>query len=206
MVALQIKRARLGFVGGKCATGAAQEWHIIVNRFSVEHDGDMAVDECDVVRLPFAGGFFGGNGRRDSAVDAAHAMRVEWLAVGGGDLNFIDAAQVDAAVAALGHHDFECEVKVFEGVFGAQVSVVFVRLTFFLHGIIDQRAVDDAPAVGMVGIDQFPLLEIAAVEQGDGVAEGHRRQVGFGREGRDAFSREGFAINASAVPYRVARG
>ena len=102
-------------------------------------------DEGDVERLPFADGLLGGDGRGDAAVERAHVVRVERLAKGLGNLHFIDAAQVDAAVAVFLGADFELEIEVLELGVGAQVAVVFA-----FHHAVHEHAILHAPAV--VGI------------------------------------------------------
>ena len=82
------------------------------------------LDEGDVEGLPFARRFFGSDARRDAAVDRAHVVRVTGFAVGVEHLHFVDATQVDSAVAALGDVDLERELEVFELAIGAQVSII----------------------------------------------------------------------------------
>ena len=86
---------------------------------------------------------------------------VERLAVAVEDLHFVNAAQVDAAVAALGDVGFQREVEVLEFLFGAEVSVVLVRLARLLHRVVVQDAVLDAPAVDGLGVGQFPAGQVA---------------------------------------------
>ena len=137
----------------------------------------MAVHERDVHRLPLAGGLLGGRRGLDAAVDGAHVVRVERLAVAVHHLDLVNAAEVDAAVASWRHADLQREVEVLELPVGAQVAVVLVRLAFLLVHIIDQDAVLHAPAADGVRVGQPPAGEVLAVEEADGLAELHLAQV-----------------------------
>ena len=110
-------------------------------------------------------GFSAATRGRDPAVDAAHVVRVEGPAVGVGDLDLVDAAQVDAAVFVLGNVHFELQVEVLELGHGAEIAVGDVAAVLGLNGLVDEDPVLDGPAVLLVRIDQFPAVQVRAVEE-----------------------------------------
>src|SRR5687768_11658340 len=87
MVALKIDRPRAVRIGPEGTAGGARNELVVDDPFAVEDDGGVPVDEGDVERLPLAGWFFGGFGRLDAAVDAAHVVGVGGAAVRVGDLD-----------------------------------------------------------------------------------------------------------------------
>ena len=145
----------------------------------------MALHQGDVQRLPFADRLFRGDAWRDAAVEGTHVVCIDRLAETFHDLDFIDAAQIDPAVAALQGADFDGQIEIFEHGVRAQIAEVFV-----LDDAVLQHAVHHAPTVVGAGIDQAPTAEILAVEEFDGRAELHLREVGRRRHFGDAFAGE----------------
>src|SRR5688572_5551424 len=93
-------------------------------------------------------------------------MRIERLAERIVNLHFVDAAQIDAAVAARGHADLELQVEVFEFLLGAKIRKTLPRLTGNVgRRPICQHTIFHRPAVLAAVLDDFPPREITAVEQ-----------------------------------------
>src|ERR1043166_1388724 len=100
-------------------------------------------------------------------------MRVRRLAKRILDLNFVDAAQIDAAVAALRNIYLKRELEILELPVRAQIAVILVRLTRRLNGIVNEHAVYDLPSVGGIRISKSPARQVPAIEQLDRPAESH---------------------------------
>ncbi len=171
VVALEEEGAGFGFVAIEGAAGGSGDFDVVVVHFAVAEDGDAATDEGDIEGRPFAevDGRVGGRGV--VAVDGAHFMVGEFAAFGA-DLDFVAAAEVDAAVAVVGAVDFNVEFEVLELFDGFDVGGG--GATFAVdHGIIvDEFAVAGDPfVVGDVG-DGFPAGEVFAVEDGAGFGPG----------------------------------
>ena len=135
-------------------------------------------------------GFSAATVGHDTAVDGAHVVRVDRSAVALEHLDFIDAAQVDPAVAVLQRACLEGEIEVLELSFGADIRVSPAWFAFFMVGPVDEHAVFDAPPHGCVGAQRLPAGQVLAVEERNGLAELHLGQVGRRRQGRSAFARE----------------
>ena len=113
VIALEEDGAWLGVVGAHAATGAADDRLIVDDGFAVEDDGDVAIDECEFVTVPFTAGsacVFGGS---DAAEDSAGAFDPLHGAVVVDDLCFVHASEIYAAVAARFHLVFDDELEVF---------------------------------------------------------------------------------------------
>ena len=200
VVALEVDRARTKFVGPERTTGAAENRLVVDDLHPVQDHRQMSIDEGDVEGLPFIGSLGGIRSGRDAAIEASDTMGVRGAVVGVGDLDLVDAAKVDAAVALGRDFGFEGDAEILEFAIGTNVSVVFAC---GFVGSIDEGAILDAPAIGRFGFDETPAAQILAVEQMDGRGVIHLRQVGFGRERGDAFSGEAGLIQTSAVLTRV---
>src|SRR5690348_5873672 len=98
LIALEEDGAGLGFVAIERAAGDAGDLDVVVVLGSVAHYGEAAPHQRDVERLPFAGAERDIGRGRDEAVERAHFVRGIFSTLGA-DLDFIAAAQVDAAVA-----------------------------------------------------------------------------------------------------------
>ena len=59
-------------------------------------------------------GFSALTGRGNSTVNPAHVMRIEASVRSGGDLNLVDAAQIDSAVASFRNVHFQLQVEILE--------------------------------------------------------------------------------------------
>ena len=209
VVALQVDGAWLEFIGPHRSAGAAEEGLVVDNRRAVELYRYMAVEQGDVEILPLARFLFCVDGRGDSAVNSAHVVPIEALAVGIAYLDFVDASQVDSAVAALGDIDlelqieiFELQIETFELLLGSEVAVGDVRFAFLLGGVIDEDAVFDGPAVGLAGVCQFPCVFTAAVKQRYGFGVFHFREVRLRGQGGNSFAGEFPAVGVFTIEAR----
>ena len=133
-------------------------------------------------------------------------MRVEPLAISVGHLDFVDATQVNPAVAVLGHAHFEFQIEVLEFTVSAQVSIRDVRPAFVLDRIIDENPVLYAPTADLIGIGEPPAVQVLFVEQGDGFAVSDPGQVRRGRHRRNAFAGEFLLVHSVAVRVRLEDG
>ena len=59
MIPLQIKRSGAEVVGPKGAVGAADERLVVDHLLAVEYDGDVTINQRDVVALPLAASLAG---------------------------------------------------------------------------------------------------------------------------------------------------
>ena len=171
VVALEEEGAGFGFVAIEGAAGGTGDFDVVVVHFAIAEDGDVAADEGDVKRGPLAEVEGGGGGRGVVAVDGAHFVVGEFAAFGA-DLDFVAAAEVDAAVAVVGAVDFDVEFEVLELFDGFDVGGGGSAFAVD-HGIVvDEFAVAGDPFVlGDVG-DGFPASEVFAVEDGAGFGPG----------------------------------
>src|SRR5579871_5683661 len=161
MVALQDDGARLAFIGALRNGGQTVDVFVIDDFVVVEDDGDVAADEPDVVALPLADLLAGVHGGQDAAVECAIAVGIGGLTEIVKDLDFVAAAQADAAVGVLAQFAFDVNFEVPELLVGDQV--VGARC-------IGERAVFDRPPEGLAWDHGVPAREILAVEEGDGLA------------------------------------
>src|ERR1019366_2044211 len=92
VVALEVNRPGPRHIGPERAAGATQHRLIVDDLLAIENHRDVAVNEGDVQRLPFPGGRLGALGGFDAAVDGAHVMGVERLAVRVSHLDLVNAA------------------------------------------------------------------------------------------------------------------
>jgi hypothetical protein len=198
VVALQINRAGTVHLRPEGASGGAENGLVVDDLDAVEDHGGVALDESDIERLPLAGRLLGVDGGFEATVNGAHVVRVKRLAKTVKDLHFVDAAQVDAAVAFLRQARFGVQREVLKLRDGAEIAVILFRFAFFLGLVVGENAVMNAPAVGRVGFDKAPAVQALAVEQRHGVAEFDAAQVGRGRHGRETFAGEFGAVLAVA--------
>ena len=124
------------------AVGASENRLVVDDLFPVEDDGDVAVDQCDVVVVPFAARLACVFRRQDAPEDSADALGALHAAIAVQDLRLVHAAQVDAAVAAGRHLEFNLQVEVHELPLGAQVAKARVRREIELLGGVDQLPFD----------------------------------------------------------------
>lgn len=101
VITLKVDGTRSELICPQGSSGATQQWCVVDDFGAIQDHGDVAIGQGDIVVLPFTGGFLGVCGGRDAAVDAAHVVRIQFLAKGVGDLDFINAAEVDAAVSVF---------------------------------------------------------------------------------------------------------
>jgi hypothetical protein len=119
---------------------------------------------------PAIGSVFARDGGCDAAIGAPYYGKSDG-AVGIGNLDFADAAQVDTAIATLFDFRFECEVEIFKLGIGSQIAVIFMGFAFFLFGIADEHSVLSEPTIDGIFIGQAPAINVFAVEELDGIAE-----------------------------------
>ena len=131
------------------------------DRRAVKHDRDAPADELDVERLPLAGRARRIDGRRDEAVDAAHAQRIERLAGVVLDLHLVAAAQIHAAVAAGRKPELGVQPKVAERRVRDEIDARRRR---------GQHVALHAPAARVLRAARRPAREVAAVQQSGGAA------------------------------------
>ena len=208
MVTLEIERPLACDIGPESAAGATLGGLVIDNRLTVELDRDVAVAESDIELLPLACGFFGSDGGSDAAIESAHIMGIGRAAIGIGNLDFADAAQVDTAIATLFDFRFECEVEIFELGIGSQIAVIFMGFAFFLFGIADEHSVLSEPTIDGIFIGQAPAINVFAVEELDGIAEFKVFQVRCRGErwnslGSELRHRDSFAVPLGVDPGHI---
>ena len=150
----------------------------------------MAIHEGDVQSLPLAGRLLGSLRGSDAAINGPHVVGIEVAAEGVGNLDLVDAAKINAAVAPLGNIGLDGEMEVLKFSFSPQVAVVLVRLARYLNGVVDEQALFHAPTVYGAGVGEFPAVEVQAVEQRDRFAELDFGEIGCGRRGWGALAGE----------------
>ena len=153
------------------AVGASENGLVVDDLFPVEDDGDVAVDQCDVVAVPFAARLACVFRRQDAPEDSADALDALHAAIAVEHLRLVDPTQVDAAVPSRRHLEFNLKVEVQELPLGAQVAKARVRREIEFLGGVDQLPFDRLPAVDLLGVGELPTVEIASVEKPDGLAE-----------------------------------
>ena len=140
------------------AAGDAGNFLIVDDGLTVPDEGHVSANQGDVVGLPLAGLAWKFRRWREEAVNAADAMAGRLINGVGFDLNFVAAAQVDAAVGIGIAVKFDMQLEILElGIvdqFGA-----FARR--------DQEAVFDFPDFGGFGVTHRPSGEIFSVEERD---------------------------------------
>src|SRR5260221_12915722 len=92
-------------------------------------------------------------------------MRVHAVAIGISYLNFVNAAQIDAAILVFidSHHDVDIEI--FELLVSAEISIILVWLALLLCGIVDEQSILDTPAIHGFRIGEPPTSQIGSVEE-----------------------------------------
>ncbi len=145
----------------------------------------MAVHERDVDRLPLADRLFRRGGGRDAAVERAHVMRVHRLAISLGDLDFVDAAQVDSTVAPRLRPHLGRQAEITELLFRAQVAETGM---FALRQAIGKDTVLQGPAVQILLVHEPPGRGQVSGEEGNGCSEGNLREVRLRRKVGDTMS------------------
>src|SRR5262249_16225619 len=152
----------------------------------------------------FAGRFGDVLARHDATVERAAVVRIVLSPVGVFHLHFINAAQIYAAVAILGHTKFERDVEILELALGADIGVRLV-LPRLLPGDVAEDAVGDFPAA-LFAPKSFPAGQVPTIEEPDGCAELHLRHIRRGRHGRNTLAAEGGASARFAVVAARGRG
>lgn len=155
MVALEHDRAGAEFIRPKGTARNAEQGLIVDDLHAIEDDGDMAVDQGNIEVVPLSGGFGGIGGGSDSAVDGTHAMRIGFLPVPIGNLDFVDPPKINSAVAFGRDPYIDLEVEIGKFLFGPKVAVMDVA-AFGLDGFVTKDTVFGDPAVDGVRFDQAP--------------------------------------------------
>ena len=122
MIALQIDWSRRAFIAVNGATGDAGNLLIADDLLAVGDDGDHTANQRNVERLPLAGRESGDFTWRDKSVDAAEAVRVGLATVVVLDLDFVAAAQVNAAVALLRIAKLDVKLEIAERAHGSKID------------------------------------------------------------------------------------
>src|SRR5437867_9004233 len=76
VIALQINRAWLAYIGPEGAAGATHDWLIVDNSFAIQFDRHVAIDQSHIQRLPFPCRFLGGNHGLNAAVNRPHIVEI----------------------------------------------------------------------------------------------------------------------------------
>src|SRR3954462_3684100 len=138
VIALQENRARRAFIAVERATGDSGDLLVYDHLSAVGDDRHHSSDEGDVVRLPLARRPRRDHTRRQESVNGAEAIVPRRIAVVVLDLNFVAAAEIDAAVALLGVAELDVELEIAEGAVGDEIAP---------GPRTAQHAVDDAPLI-----------------------------------------------------------
>src|SRR3954471_21518520 len=138
VIALQENRTWRAFIAVERATGDSGHLLVCDHLSAVGDDGHHSSDEGDVVRLPLTGRPRRDHARRQESVNGAEPVVPRRIAVVVLDLNFVAAAQIDAAVALLGVTELDVELEVAEGAVGDEIAA---------RSGAAQHAVDDAPLI-----------------------------------------------------------
>ena len=156
MVALNVERSRFAFVGVERAARNA------LNLFAAD-SGDAIANHCHgppdqgdiehvIVTLP-GSVFFGSQ----PAIDRAHqAIRRSLRTFAPFNLDFVAAAQIEAAVGVVRTTDFEVNLKVSELAGGHQIRAMV---------LVDQQAVFHNPLTLARVAHRFPAREVLAIEE-----------------------------------------
>jgi len=101
-------------VAVESAAGDAGDFFVVDDGRTIQDDRDDAADQSNVVRLPFAGGAGGLRRRSKETVNTAQAS-LGWISDGiGFELDFVAAAQIDAAVGVRSAIEFDVQLEVFK--------------------------------------------------------------------------------------------
>src|ERR1700678_4448418 len=156
VIALQLNRPWPAFEWIEGDSGQAVNDRFFIKLLSIQRRSDLPSHQTDLVGLPLVRRFTCIYAGQNARIQRAGTMHVRRTAVIGGDLDFIAAAQANAAVALLP-----------EPVFGVQYEIPIlrnrdqiVRLTLAL-----QNAVLNRPACRFVGVDACPSFEVLTVKQ-----------------------------------------
>mgnify|MGYP004426798201 CR=1 FL=1 len=153
VVALEVERPLHELVARDRAARAAEDRLVVDDVHAVEDDRHVALVERDVDVLPLVRRLLGRDARRDAPVEGRHVVAVDGLAVAVKHLDLVDAAQVDARVAARQHPHVVGELEVEEvGALRLQVRAVAVGLAVRLA--LD-AVLKDAVVVGCGSYDEI---------------------------------------------------
>jgi hypothetical protein len=114
VVALQIDRAGSGWIGVDGSARRPDHGLVVDDLHPVQDDGDVTVHEGDVVGLPFTTGFAGVYAGGDAAEDGTDALESLHATVAIDHLGFINAAEINAAIALRSDEEFGVQPEVFE--------------------------------------------------------------------------------------------
>ncbi len=105
------------------------------------------------------------------AINGTHFVVGEFTAFGA-DLDFVAAAEVDAAVAVVGAVDFDVEFEVLKFGGGFDVGGGGAAFAFDDGIVVDEFSVAGDPFVVSDAADGFPAGKVFAVEDGPGGGPG----------------------------------
>ena len=138
VISLQVDGTGSRGIGKNCTSGRASHWLVVDHLFAVQNNGDMSVNERQVVSLPLSSRLSRILGRRNSPKDGSDALDSLHPAVAVDHLSLVHAAQINATVACFSDKEFNMQPKVFKLCFGAQIGVSAGRAKVCLGGRIDE--------------------------------------------------------------------
>ena len=112
--ALKIGRPRKTFMAIEGAAGDAGDFLVVDDGRTIQDDCDSAADQSNVVRLPLVRGAGGLRRRSEKTVNTAQAPLGRIGDGVGFELDFIAAAQIDAAVALVRAVVFDMQLEILE--------------------------------------------------------------------------------------------
>jgi hypothetical protein len=134
---------------------------VVMDLHAVEDDGDFLADDLDLGLLPLTGLAGSEQGRSLHVVDGTVAAEFGLAELGVvKDLDFMTAAEVEAAIGPGRHLVFITDDEVAELGIGQDVSAVFV-----LAEHIDQHAVLDTPGTFALVAAVLPAVHGLAIKQ-----------------------------------------
>jgi hypothetical protein len=144
------------------AAGGFGAFDIVVNRFSVQDDGDFISDDGRLGRLPLSTGFGDElRGRPEVVNGAIPAGRRFAGFIVAKDLNFMAAAQVEATVRVIRDHVFVLYREIPKLCFGYKIRPVLA----WVDGVFEDAAFFDRPAIVTRWIAQFPTGDVISVKK-----------------------------------------
>src|ERR1035437_7048623 len=156
VIALYVEGAGFAFVGIERAARGAGDLLVIDSLDAVANHRQPTAHQSDVEAFPLARRARQLHRRREHAVDTPDAVKlvvgVHLLVL---HLDFVAAAQIDAAIAVIGAVEFDVQFEIVELARGFQVGAL---------GFVDQLAVLHRPVIGQSRVGGFPSGEILAVE------------------------------------------
>src|SRR5277367_1681955 len=112
--ALEVDGAGERFVTVESAASNSGNFSVVDDGRTIQYDRNCAADQSNVVRLPLVGGAGGLRGRSEETVNTAQAPLGRISDGIGFELDFIAAAQIDAAVRFRAAIELDVQLEIFK--------------------------------------------------------------------------------------------